>query len=113
MLAAEEGGMDLGIGQQEGAPGGLPALLRAALGGQLGQDLAYFGDKQRTASQVAGAITDSNPPRGMSLTDKGIAQDGSGNTYEYDYNKGGWYYNPLLNTDNSDNRTESNRRGGG
>tara|TARA_R100001129_G_scaffold112333_2_gene77334 strand:+ start:856 stop:4755 length:3900 start_codon:yes stop_codon:yes gene_type:complete len=43
LLAAQESGMDLGIGAGSGAPGGLAALLRAELGGALGKDLAYLG----------------------------------------------------------------------
>jgi len=43
LLAAQESGMDLGIGAGSGAPGGLAALLRAELGGALGKDLTYLG----------------------------------------------------------------------
>ena len=44
LLAAQESGMDLGIGTGPEAAGGLPAMLRAELGQALGRgDLAYMG----------------------------------------------------------------------
>ena len=109
LLAAQEGGMDLGIGQREAAPGGLEALLRAQLGNQLDIDLTNFGTRQRV-EPVDGAVTDTNPPRCMTLINAGQAVDGSGNTYTYNYDNGGWEYS-LSNYYDTDNRTESSRRG--
>jgi|15BtaG_2_1085339.scaffolds.fasta_scaffold02525_2 hypothetical protein len=43
MLAAQESGMDLGIGATGAAPGGLNALLRGELGKALDMDLANWG----------------------------------------------------------------------
>ena len=43
LLAAQEGGMDLGIGEAGAAPGGLNALLRGELGKALDIDLANWG----------------------------------------------------------------------
>ena len=43
MLAAQESGMDLGIGEAGAAPGGLNALLRGELGKALDMDLANWG----------------------------------------------------------------------
>ena len=61
LLAAQESGMDLGIGTGPEAAGGLPAMLRAELGQALGRgDLAYMGYDPNApapaARQVGSAI---------------------------------------------------------
>ena len=122
LLAAQEGGMDLGIGQREAAPGGLEALLRGQLGRQLDIDLTNFGPTQQPRN--TDVVTDFNPPKGFTLIQQGEAQNSSGDRYTYNYNMGGWEYNPSAITDASGNpidnnsstldsdSTESNRRGG-
>ena len=57
MLAAEESGMDLGIGAEGAAPGGMAALLRGELGSALGLDLANWGQavEGRESQQAANA----------------------------------------------------------
>ena len=50
LLAAQDSGMDLGIGTGPDAPGGLPALLRGELGAALGIDLSRMGYVEPTSA---------------------------------------------------------------